>query len=410
MLMRFWAIGLAWLVLTAVPANVFAKPAEPAIVKLILGAYEKKKGVRPTYESIEQGGGTITLRKFSFALGQPLEKNAPRIVTQSLVLENPTVDDTGLHHLARFVLKDMRVEGLAKDGKGLRVDIPRLVLEDVSILPPEQAKTPVEKFYAGSLLSSRAHADEVIFNIPDKPPLTLRGLRVGWRGDRRTGAGKGTFDLGRMTVPASLLAGGKGGDPLKELGYDELVFTGSGNYDAAWDDKQKLHLDFTFRLGAEEAGLQEFAITDLAIPLALLEKLSDREKQKEWTESLDKDPGAAMALTDGLTLRGLELAWVDHSLTNRLLDMNARKKGISRQAYIETLLAYPQVFLMQLGLPRLAAEATPQLRAFLMKPKSLAISVHAQAPMDLKTLMTLMADPAGLVETLNLKVEANKED
>ena len=409
MMMRLMTLCLAWVMLAAAPATLFAKPAEPAIVKLILDTFETKYGQRPTYEAMEQTGGAITLRRFSFIAGEQGADNAPYAVAQSLVLENPTVDDTGLHHLARLELKALHVEERG-GGKGLQVDIPLLVMEDVSILPPEAARNPIEKLTAGAFLAARTQIGEIRFSKPGNPPLTLRGFRYDWQGDRRTSAGKGTFDLGKLAIPASLLSGKTGNDPLKELGYDELVFTGSGNYDASWDDEQKMHLDLTFRLGAEKAGFQEFAITDLAIPLGLLEKLSDMKKQKELGDALDKDPAAAMALADGLTLRGLKLSWIDRSLTSRLLEMNARKKGISRQAYIETLLAYPQILLMQLGLPRLAAEATPQLRAFLMNPKSLSISVHAQAPMDLKTLMTLMADPAGLVETLNLKVEANKED
>ncbi len=409
MLMRLMTLCLAWVMLAAAPAGLFAKPAEPAIVKLILDTFEKKYGQRPTFEAMEDNGGAIILRKFSFIAGDPGADNAPYAVAQSLVLENPSVDDTGLHHLARLELKALHVEERS-GGKGLRVEIPLLVMEDVSILPPEAARGPIEKLTAGAFLASRTRIGEIHFSKPGKPALTLRGFRYDWQGDRRTGAGKGAFDLGKMAIPGALLAGRKGNNPLKELGYDELVLTGFGNHAASWDDKQRLHMDFTFRLGAEKAGLQEFAITGLAIPLSLLEKLSDKEGQKELGDALDKDPAAAMALAEGLTLRGLKLAWIDKSLTNRLLEMNARKKGISREAYIETLLAYPQILLMQLGLPKLAAEATPQLRAFLLKPKSLAISVHAQAPMDLKTLMTLMSDPAGLVETLNLKVEANKEE
>jgi len=64
---------------------------------------------------------------------------------------------------------------------------------------------------------------------------------------------------------------------------------------------------------------------------------------------------------------------------------------------------------MQFGLPQLAASASKELRKFLEDPKTLTVSFQARAPMSLSTFMTLLADPAGLVDTLGLKIEANGE-
>ena len=402
--LRQLAAVLIGLVFFALPA-IAAGEAEPQALAAILDAMERKYGHRPAYAGLETGAERIVLRDVRFT--PPRGEEGAEVRAAMVELSLPA-SEGGLYRIAALTLRDFVVEdGGVKEGKGLRIRIPLLELKDVSLLPRAAARSPREELVADSLLAGAMNAPDIYFEPRDGQALVLKGMHSSWSGDRRTGMGKGRLDFGRLTLPVDLLSGEGGDDTLKALGYENLVLGAVMDFSGDWGEDGRVHVDFSFRFGADNAGYQQIEMIDLGVPEALMRRLSEMEKHDALAEELATAPEAALKVLSGVTIRGMRLRYEDRSLAARLIDHMAKKEGIPREAWIANTAAFPQIFLMQIGLPRLAAQASDELRRFLADPKSLEVSFQAKAPMSLDSLMTLMADPAGLVDTLNLKIVAN---
>ncbi len=407
MILRLLVICLAWLALPAVPALAADTAGEPEIVRLILDAMKKKEGVRPEYRSIEAEDGRIILRDVTFAPRDGDGTGPAPVTIRTVVLDGPQKGADGLYRMRRLVLRDFVIRDGEPGPDGLKIRAPEVLLTDVSFLPASAARNAREKMAADSLLSSTLVADTIYFEKEGGAALVLRGLRGEWRGDRRTGTGEGRIDFGRLPVPVSLVTEESGDTTLRDMGYDNIILGALISFANRWGEDDRMHTDFALRFGADNMGYQEIEVADLALPASLIEKMGTKDGQERIVEGFLMGGGAEEL--GNSTLRGLKLKWIDRSLARRLVDHFAKKEGLDRKTYIDNLVAWPQVMLMQFGMPQLAATASEELRKFLEDPKTLTVSFRARAPMSFSTFMTLLADPAGLVDTLGLKIEANTE-
>ncbi len=405
MILRLLVICLAWLALPAVPALATDTVEEPEIVRLILDALKKKEGVRPEYRSIEAEDSRIILHDVTFP-SKDGEGTGPAPATiGTVILDGPQKGADGLYRMNRLVLRDFVIRDSGTGG--LKVRAPEVVFTDVSFLPASAARNAREKMAADSLLSSTLVVDTIYFEKEGGAALVLRGLHGEWRGDRRTGTGEGRIDFGRLPVPVSLVTEESGDTTLRDMGYDNIILGALVSFSNRWGEDDRMHTDFALRFGADNMGYQEIEVADLALPASLIEKMGTKDGQEQILEGFLM--GGGTQEFDNITLRGLKLKWIDRSLAQRLVNHFAKKEGLDRKTYIDNIVAWPQVMLMQFGLPQLAATASEELRKFLENPKTLTVSFRARAPMSLSTFMTLLSDPAGLVDTLGLKIEANAE-
>ena len=407
MILRLLVICLAWFALPAVSVRAADTAKEPEIVRLILEAVKKKEGVLPEYRSIEAEDGRIILRDCTLAPKDGGGDVPSPVAIGTVILDGPQKGADGLYRMKRLILRDFVVRDGEPGGDGLKIRAPEVLLTDVSFLPASAARNAREKLAAESLLSSTLAVDTIYFEKEGGAALVLRGLRGEWRGDRRTGTGEGRIDFGRLPVPVALIMEESGDTTLRDMGYDNIILGALLSFANRWGEDDRMHTNFALRFGADNMGYQEIEVADLALPASLIEKMGTKDGQERILEGFLMGGGAEDL--GNITLRGLRLKWIDRSLARRLVDHFAKKEGLDRKTYIDNIVAWPQVMLMQFGLPQLAASASEELRKFLEDPKTLTVSFRARAPMSFSTFMTLLADPAGLVETLGLKIEANSE-
>ncbi len=407
MILRLLVICFAWLIPHAVPALAANAGEEPEIVRLILKAMEKKEGVRTAYQALEADDGRIIVRGVTFS-PKDADADAPTPVTiGTVVLDDPQKGADGLYRMKRMIFRDFVIRDREFGTRGLMIRAPEILVTDVSFLPVSEARNAREKLAADSLLSSTLTVDTVYFENGEGAALVLRGLHGEWRGDRRTGTGEGRIDFGKLPVPVSLITEESGDTTLRDMGYDNIILGATLSFANRWGEDDRMHTDFALRFGADNMGYQEIEVADLALPAALIERMKTEEGQERIIESLLMGGGSEDL--GNITLLGVRLKWIDRSLAKRLVDHFAKKEGVDRKTYIDNIAAWPQVMLMQFGLPQFAATASGELRKFLQDPKTLTVSFRARAPMSFSTFMTLLADPAGLVDTLGLKIEANAE-
>lgn len=114
-----------------------------------------------------------------------------------------------------------------------------------------------------------------------------------------------------------------------------------------------------------------------------------------------------MALMQGVSIIGASVRYDDAGLAPKLLDFFAAQSGADRATFVEGLKSMLPMMLAESGIPALNDLVVPPVSAFLDDPKSLEVKVAPPSPTSLLVLMAAAANPAGLITTLGLAVEAN---
>ncbi len=290
----------------------------------------------------------------------------------------------------------------------LSIVIPDVILDDVSLLKKEAARNVMERINAGHVTAGSIVIPTLQMRFKGDKRLVVTGIRGGFSGDRRTGAGHSELDIGRVELPADAVAKLARKDALGGLGFVQFIFTGGFVLDTRWDEKQRAHYSTTVRLGMEGAGDLKVSLKDLRLPSEVLLTANEPGGDKRFEEAFN-DPESQLGriIRNDITLLGLSVGWMDKGLTEKLITQYMKKNGLTKEQVIEAWSAYPQSFLFVIGLPQVGMQASLALKEFLKNPQSLVISMEAKAPMNFSTLMTLLEDPKGLTESLNLKVIAN---
>ncbi len=398
------------------PAEAARAEELPPFVSLFLKEAEAEMDAKIAWGRARQAdNGDFLLEEVSWATKLEDAKRGvsyETVAVTALIRFSGLKADGDLLRATRVVFSDTRLDisekAMDEDAPedGLKARIPEVTFEDVSILKPAAARSRVEKLYAGRMVAARMLIPEIVAVAP--LDLKFRDITFTFDGDRRTYAGRSTFTIARIELPAKAADLLRRDDALGQLGYDKLVFEIGSAWTSRWDEKERIHADLMLRIGMHQAGRLGLELGDLTVPFEIVELVSDPKKADELERRFTSGDETLMnQLKNDVTLRALRLFWEDEGLTRKLIAMEARRKGISAEDVINAWVAAPQAFLFMLGLPEVGNQASEALKTFLKDPKRLDISMQAKAPMNFLTLMTLLEDPKSLVEALGLKITAN---
>ena len=340
------------------------------------------------------------------------DRTVPLVRIARIAVDHPAEED-GLLTAKHMRFNDFRLEitDLTKQDSEtplFSLAMPEVILDDVSVLKAEAARNVMEKVNADNLMAGSVVIPTLEMTFRDGGRLLVTGIRGGFKGDRRTGAGHSEIDFGRVELPAEAVSMLSRKDALGGLGFARFIFTGGVVLDTGWDEKERMYINAALRAGMEGAGDLNISLTDLRIPAQVLLEAQGPGSNERIDEAFENaNSPLGRMLREEVTLRGLAIGWRDKGLTEKLIAFGMKKNGLTKDQIIEAWSAYPQSFLFVLGLPQVGMQAGQALKEFLQNPESLVISMEAKAPMNFSTLMTLLEDPQGLTESLNLKVIAN---
>lgn len=118
---------------------------------------------------------------------------------------------------------------------------------------------------------------------------------------------------------------------------------------------------------------------------------------------------AALGLAQQISFENYSMRYDDASLTNRILDDNAKQSNMTRDQIVAQIKGILPFVGMQIKNPAFVTQLTDQVGKFLDNPKNLTISAAPDKPTPFSILMaTGMSAPETLIDTLHVKVEANK--
>jgi hypothetical protein len=261
-----------------------------------------------------------------------------------------------------------------------------VIVLDPAALPESAAPTPAQ-----ALLFKTAE----IADIAAKPKGEKDEVRIG-RVTMEVGNvvdnvpldSKGTVD--DLTIPASAFAGRPYGPAM--LGYGDLV------------------LDFTWD-GSRSSDGKSMDLRDFTISLQDAGTISINGKFANMPAPTVLNDASASTSAGDIVVDNMKIRYEEGSLAGRLMDMQANKQGVTREAYAGQVEAALPWLLASLNNPDFQAKVTEALGTFLKDPKSLTVTLSPSEPISAEEIVGLArSSPGSLTTRLNAEIDANSAE
>jgi hypothetical protein len=238
--------------------------------------------------------------------------------------------------------------------------------------------------------------------------MTIAGIKGESRPDGATVAQM--FATGDIRVNVEELADKDAAATAARLGVGDVRLTARGR--ASWDTKSGRAELGEFVVDIADLGSLELAAAvsgytgERARALQKANRQVAKLAETDTLASLDAMKGV-MAESGNIKLVSARISFRDGSLTNRLLDWQAKENGQTRAQAAELAAAMAQGYLQALGDAAFADAGAAALRSFLAAPGRLTLSIAPAEPGPVTGLLLMvLASPGDLVSALGLKIEA----
>jgi len=197
-----------------------------------------------------------------------------------------------------------------------------------------------------------------------------------------------------------------------EMGYDSLTM----DIDMAvnWNLASGL-LDISkYRIAARDMAVIDFGLKIGGYDERFaqeMQSISNRMRQSKDPEMQQALGFQLMGMMSGLEVVEIDLSFDDQSLTNRVLEVQARQSGQSAEDMAAALPFMAGAMLAEFEVPEFAASVAAALSTFLGTSGTLTLSAKPENPVSLAELMGIMGGfnagnvkPAELIERFNVTV------
>lgn len=118
---------------------------------------------------------------------------------------------------------------------------------------------------------------------------------------------------------------------------------------------------------------------------------------------------AAVGMLQNLSISNMELRYDDANFFGKVLDYQAKERGITREALVQEMKDQLQIGVAYFENEPLVVEAAKAMGEYLDAPKSISFKIQPENPVTFGILTAVgMAEPKKLWSVLGVKVEANK--
>ncbi|EJF88684.1 hypothetical protein [Bartonella tamiae] len=348
-----------------------------------------------TYDETTSDGNDIILKNVKLNL----DKNTyPIFDIDTLKFENVSEDDEKNYKTEKVYIP------LLKNNNGdTTIDIKEITLENIYLTSEENTNIILDLMPVGRFTIGEFKATENL-----KPVATIQGINVVNTLQNDQSVLNTAFNIQKYDYPFEENTSEPTINFLKTLGYTQFsgaldwnintnLNTGEVNNDKlllTLDDMGALNL--TFHINGFTKELIKDALT--------LQKSVFNKNVDENALML-----AQIGFLQQIEIKELQIAYHDDSLTGRILDGQAKDKGMSRSDFVAQIKMFLPLIATQIQHPEFVKNTTEQLGKYLDNPQSLIVSAKPETPVTSALISTLAAtEPAKLVDVLNITIEANK--
>ena len=416
------------LLLAAAMARPVAADQPPEPVRLLLRVLHLKMQLQPTVRTFRQQDDGYVLEGVTFLRFTRDHADLLSITAKRILLQGTSRQDDGLTRYRHIRVEDLVLKAATGNGT-MRMVVPRLDLARASVLPEDEARDEKERLAANTLMAAGLSIPEIRFEAPGVAPFYWRGIRMTWEGNRRTGAGEQRVEYGTLRLSLDALSALTKDRPeekrqanalFRRLGLKELVITGYTETRTSWQPDNRLRADVSSIVRLERIGELAVQVENLALPLEMLQAVGERPWRNLPNAGNDagQQPPLAnplanpqfMASLQRLSVLGLEIRWRDLGLTPALLDVEAEREGVDRQALVARLLEDMKATSAAFLPPDLATKLQEAFGAYLENPRTLRLALRGRngVPVSLAgTVSLLLVSPQMLMNSVEFIIEAN---
>lgn len=375
-------------------------PGIEALLDISSKQYGGGQGARPSYTSFTpdgQGGGTISGLKWFITQ----EKVTIRIEIADTVVAGVKAKNNGAYSYQSIVSKGIKVSMDVEEVGPIVIDVPEATTKNLHIVPKTAADGTDYTAFTGLAVYEQSNAPLINISVAGQS-FQAKGFSAAFSGDMNSGFGTWNVALESAVIPVSAFPDEKfKRDMTESFGYEKFDVGFDGSFIIAAKDK-KIDVGYAVRARARDVGAVEFAFAAQEIPARLAAVLKEIQAGKE------PDMGKLMPSLFGIKISRFKLRFVDDSVTNKALDFAAGKQGKTVDALKAEGAAIIQLGLGQLRVPEFTQSVVAAYQAFVKNPGNISVEINPAQPVAIAALMGLMAAPQTAIQTLGVKVEANK--
>jgi hypothetical protein len=384
-------------IVLAIPCAALAAD-EPPVVDAILDSWEKQFKVRPTYDAINDDGGSIVIDGLKAQMSQEGQQGSVSLTIGKMTLSGVSDQGDGLFEIANAQYADTKVDIVA-EGQ-IAVSVPQIAVEGWYVKAAGEDASPADVFRASMNVARKTSSGPITLEAAGMT-FTSDGYLATWDGDPATGAGKAEFKLANVLIPENVLATMDTSGMLKQLGYSSLSFDVGGNGEVSVAE-ENFGFDFDIFYAGKDMATIKIGAGAGAIPFALISELQGMEGNAQ------PDPSKLMPLVQGISISRVKMRFEDQSITKKILPMIAAMQGMDEATLKQSAGAIVQLGLAELKNPAFTAQVVAAVNAYLNDPRSITVLAKPAQPVTVQQLMQLdPANPGAAIDQLGVSVTAN---
>ena len=184
---------------------------------------------------------------------------------------------------------------------------------------------------------------------------------------------------------------------LRDLGYEELVFSIIYEYDFALNTGE-------FNLSQASVDIEELGALEMNL---LIGGIPFTEDMIDQTASALMEDEFVLAVLEGATLDEGSFSFTDQGVFARIVEGNSARAGQSAEEYLADAITQLEASRQELASSDLAVQTIDALIVFFEEPGTLRISAAPDEPVPFQQLLLVsQINPILLVEIMNLHVNA----
>ena len=358
-------------------SSAFAAPDATKIANSVVAAVQAKGGAKASFESAAANGDDVVITNLkvshdgrdvtvpSVVITAPVERTPGGFTATSIAFDN-----------GKAVEEEQTITwttGVSQNA----------IVPDPSEVNSKAKLTPFSRFELTGLSISQA-------STPD--PVTIADISVDLGNVIDGAPNDGKLNITGINVPGSVLAADEQTKTMfADLGYSSLLLNLA--IDGGYDSSKSALTIRGITIDGKDMGKLAIGGTFGGLPR---EKLQNPDQMDE--------------LAPTATLENAQIRFEDAGLTNRILDMQAKQMGATRETLATMLpaalpLAFGQFNITDQAFQQKVVDA---VGAFLKDPKSLTIKMMPAAPVQLMQIgQTAMTSPDSALSMLAIDVSAN---
>ena len=392
----FMIVCLSSSALTLTPA-AYADDLPPA-VKAVFDSLAQQANVTPTYGSVTDADGKVTIKDLAIAKAADGDKPGMTIKIAEADFSDLSDEGDGLYQIGHASFTGWTGD-ISDKTMAFSYSMPSGSMDGWYVHDASAGAT--SSAFGNTMLAKKTSFGKLTVTAQGQT-YSMDGYESTWDGDPKTGSGSFTGKLSNIAIPEQAIAMMDQGGMLKQLGYSSLSFDISGSGKTEIKDGL-MNLTFDTTISGKDMGAFKLGLSTADVPMAAL-----AEMQKAQKEGKQPDFNAMMPQLQNISFSALSLRFEDASITKKLLPMIAAMQGMDEKTMLASVGPMMQMGLMQLQNQAFAEQTSKAVNSFLADPKSITVSLKPAAPVKVSDVMTMNpAAPGEAITKLGVSVSAN---